>query len=115
MPKRRLVSDRSTVRRSRWRWPSVATVLLGLVVAVCGIAPAPPGAAATERGCQTGKTVESLSAKVQAVEAPEVLPSYGQEVLRPTAIGHLLPSADAQVPTAFPSEDVSPRAPPVSL
>ena len=99
--------------RSRWRGLPVAALTLALLVAVCGIAP-PPGAVAAERGCPTGTAVENVSAKAQ-VEAPTVLPCDGQDVLRPTAIGHLLPPADAQVPTALPSEDVSSRAPPVSL
>lgn len=102
------------ITRRRWWGLSVATLTLALVVTVCGIAPAPE-AAATARGCETGKAVESLSAKVQAVEAPAVLPCSGQAVLRPTAIGLLPPSAGAEVPASPLSEEVSSRAPPVSL
>lgn len=102
------------ITRPRWRGPSVTVLTLALVVAVCGIAPA-PGAAATERGCEAGKVVESAWEKVQAIEAPAVLLCHGQEILRPTAIGLLPPSADAQVPTSPLSEEGSSRAPPVSL
>lgn len=102
------------ITQPRWLRLSVAALTLALVVAVCGIAPA-PGAAATERGCPTGKVVESVSGTVQAVEAPAVLPCHGQEALRPTAIGLLPPSADGQVPASPLSEESSSRAPPVSL
>lgn len=100
------------ITRPRWSALSVAALAVALVVAVCGIAPA-PGAAATERGCQTGKVVESVSGKVQAtVEAPAVLSCHGQAVPHSTAIGLLPPSADAEVPASPLSEEVSSRAPP---
>lgn len=101
------------ITRPRWRGLSVAVLTLALVIAVCGIAPA-PGAVAAEHGCPTGKEVESVSAKVQAVEAPAVLPCHGQEILRAPAIGLLPLSADAELPGSPFSEEVSSRAPPVS-
>lgn len=102
------------ITRPRWWGLSVASLTLALVVAVCGIAPAQE-AAATARGCEMGKILESVSGNVQAAEAPAALPCSGREVPRPTAIGLLPPSADAEVPASPLSEEVSSRAPPVSL
>lgn len=102
------------ITRRCWRPLPLVALALALVVAVCGIGPA-PAAGATHRGCETGKAVDTVSAKVQTVEAPAVLPCYGQEVLRLTAIGLLPPAADAQFPGSPFPEAASSRAPPVSL
>ena len=102
---------RFMITRPRWRELSLAALALALVVVVCGIAPA-PAAGATPRGCETGTAVDTISAKVQTVEVPAVLPSYGQHVLDATAIGLLLPSGDVECPSLSFSEAVSSRAPP---
>ena len=95
------------------RWLSVAALALALVVVVCGVAPA-PAAGARERGCQTGKVVESVSGKAQTVEAPAGFPCHGQEALRPTAIDLLPRPADARVSVSVLRAEISSRAPPVS-
>lgn len=102
-----------TLTQPRWRNLSPVALTLALAVAVCGIAPA-PAAAATQHGCEPGKVVDTVWAKVQALEAPVVLPCDGQRVLRPVAIGLLPPSADGESPGSPVSEDVSSRAPPAS-
>lgn len=102
------------VRFMKCRGLSLVALTLGLVVAVCGIAPA-PAAGATPHGCEPGKAVDTVSAKAQVLETAAALPCAHQEVLRPMAIGLLPPSADAEVPTSPLSEEVCPRAPPVSL
>lgn len=103
-----------TITRPRWRNLSPVALTLALAVAVCGIAPAPV-AAATQHGCEPGKAVDTVAAKTQAVDAPAVLPGYGQNIRRPMAVGLLPPSADGESPGSPVSEDVSSRAPPVSL
>lgn len=101
------------VRFMKCRGLSLVALTLGLVVAVCGIAPA-PAAGATPHGCEPGKAVDTVSTQVQALEAPAVLPCYGQEVLRPMPVSLLPPSPDADFPGSLCSEEVSSRAPPVS-
>lgn len=98
----------------RWRELSLGALALALVVAVCGVAPE-SAAAAAQRGCETGTAVDTVSAKVQVGNVAAVLPCYGEEVLRPTEVGLLPPSADAESPGSPFSEAVSARAPPLSL